>query len=84
MDVTSVTITPKVTLPGGTGVAAALANTATTYTFDAGQYVEWQDTGDMAGSVIESTNPSHIPVVLHISACRVRRRMVAVAIPDTK
>ena len=56
-DGTSVTITPKTALPGGTGVAAAPANGATTYTLNAGQYVQWQDTGDMAGSVIQSTSP---------------------------
>ena len=56
-DNTTVTITPKVALPGGTGVAAAPANTTTTYTLNAGQYVQWQSAGDMAGSVIQSSNP---------------------------
>lgn len=57
MDATTVTITPSVALPGGTNVAAAPANTPTTYTLNAGQYVQWQDSGDMAGSVISSNNP---------------------------
>ncbi|CAN5216464.1 hypothetical protein BH11MYX1_BH11MYX1_28500 [soil metagenome] len=57
MDNTSVQITPKNALPGGPGVAAAPAQVTTTYTLAAGQYIQWQDAGDMAGSVISSTNP---------------------------
>jgi hypothetical protein len=56
-DNTQITLTPTVSLPGGTGVAAAPANTTTTYTLNAGQYIQWQDAGDMAGSVIQSSNP---------------------------
>jgi hypothetical protein len=57
MDNTTVQITPKVALPAGTGVVGAPANTTTSYTLNAGQYIQWQDSGDMAGSVISSTNP---------------------------
>lgn len=57
MDGTTVTITPSISLPGGGAVAAAPANTPTTYSLNAGQYVQWQDAGDMAGSVITSNNP---------------------------
>jgi hypothetical protein len=57
MDGTTVTVTPSVALPGGTGVAPAAANTPTTYTLDAGQFIQWQDVNDMAGSVISSNNP---------------------------
>jgi len=56
-DGTTIQITPKVALPGGTGVAAAPANTTTTYTLNAGQYIQWQNSGDMAGSVITSSQP---------------------------
>ena len=56
-DNTSIQITPKVALPGGTGVAAAPANTTTTYTLNAGQFIQWQNSHDMAGSVITSTSP---------------------------
>jgi IgGFc binding protein len=56
-DGTTVQITPKTALPAGTGVAAAPANTTTTYTLNSGQYVQWQNAGDMAGSVISSNNP---------------------------
>lgn len=57
MDNTTVQIKPTVALPAGTGVAAAPAGTTTSYTLNAGQYIQWQDAGDMAGSVITSTNP---------------------------
>lgn len=57
MDNTSIQITPKTSLPGGPGVAAAPAQVTTTYTLNAGQYIQWQDAGDIAGSVISSTNP---------------------------
>jgi len=56
-DNTTVQLTPKVSLPGGTGVPAAGANATTSYTLNAGQYVQWQNAGDMAGSVIQSNNP---------------------------
>jgi hypothetical protein len=56
-DNTHVKIRPSNDLPGGTGVAAAPADTATTYTLNAGQFVQWQDSFDMAGSVISSDLP---------------------------
>jgi len=56
-DNTTISITPKVALPGGAGVMSAPANTATQYTLDAGQYLQWQDAGDMAGSVIQANHP---------------------------
>jgi hypothetical protein len=57
MDNTTITVTPSVALPAGTGVVAAPANTPTTYTLNAGQYIQWQDANDMGGSVISSNNP---------------------------
>ncbi len=56
-DNTTVTISPTATLPGGPGVAAAPAGSPTSYTLQAGQFVQWQSTGEMAGSVIQSNNP---------------------------
>jgi hypothetical protein len=56
-DGTTVTISPTASLPSGTGVAAAPVGTPTTYTLQAGQYVQWQSTGEMGGSVIQSNNP---------------------------
>lgn len=56
-DNTTVTVSPRVALPGGTGVAPAAAGSTTTYTLNAGQFIQWQDTEDMAGSVIQSDQP---------------------------
>src|SRR5207248_8251661 len=50
-DNTTVSITPTVTLPGGPGVTAAPAHQSMTYTLNAGDYIQWQDAGDMSGSV---------------------------------
>jgi len=57
MDNTMVQITPTKPLPAGTGVVAAPMGQTTTYTLNSGQFVQWQDSGDMAGSVITSSNP---------------------------
>ncbi len=56
-DNTTITIIPTTTLPGGPGVAEAPAGQSTTYTLNAGQYVQWQGPGDMAGSRISATAP---------------------------
>ncbi|MEO8548948.1 MAG: IgGFc-binding protein [Kofleriaceae bacterium] len=56
-DNTTVQLTPTVNLPAGAGVPAGAANATTTYTLNAGQYIQWQNAGDMAGSVIQSNNP---------------------------
>jgi len=56
-DNTQVMIAPTSSLPAGTGVPAANAGSTTTYTLMAGQFIQWQPTGDMAGSVIQSSAP---------------------------
>ena len=56
-DNTTVMIAPTASLPGGTGVVAANQGTTTSYNLMAGQFVQWQATGDMAGSVIQSSAP---------------------------
>jgi hypothetical protein len=56
-DNTTIQVTPVDALPSGTGVAAAPASSTTTYTLNSGQFIQWQDAGDMAGSVISSNNP---------------------------
>jgi hypothetical protein len=59
-DNTQVTVFPNVSLPsgniGGT-VAAAPANQATNYNLNAGQYIQWQESNDMSGTIISSNNP---------------------------
>ena len=64
---TSVDIVPTVALPSGTNVVAAPQNTKTTYTLNAGEFVQWEpgynypggETApmDMSGSIISSNNP---------------------------
>jgi len=53
---TMVTILPSVALPGGAGVTPIAANTAGSFTLQAGQYVQWQS-AEMTGSVIQSDKP---------------------------
>lgn len=56
-DTTTVMISPSTALPAGTSVVAAPANQVTTYSLNAGDYIQWQDSGDMSGSVITSDKP---------------------------
>ncbi len=56
-DGTQVTVYPNVDLPSGTGVVAAPANTKTTYTLNAGDYVQWQESNDMSGTIIQANEP---------------------------
>ncbi len=64
---TTVDVVPTVALPSGSGVTAAPMNVKTTYTLNAGEFVQWQpgynypggETSpmDMSGSIISSSNP---------------------------
>ena len=54
---TSITVFPNVSLPSGPGVAAAPANVATSFQLNAGQYVQWQDSSEMSGTIIQSNKP---------------------------
>ncbi len=56
-DNTKVTVFPNVSLPSGTNVVAAPANQQTSYTLKAGEYIQWQESNEMSGTVIQSTNP---------------------------
>jgi hypothetical protein len=56
-DGTTVKVVPNVALPAGTGVAAAPAAAVTTYSLSAGQYIQWQDSGEMSATIISSNNP---------------------------
>ncbi len=61
-DNTTVKIVPTLNLPSGTGVAAAPMGMVTSYTLNAGQYIQWQMPGfqmgnDFSGSIISSTKP---------------------------
>jgi hypothetical protein len=54
---TQVKVRPTVALPSGGNVVAAPAHATTTYTLNAGDFIQWQSSGDMAGSVISSDQP---------------------------
>jgi hypothetical protein len=56
-DNTSVTILPNVALPSGTNVTAAPQNKQTQYTLNAGEYIQWQESNEMSGTIISSNNP---------------------------
>lgn len=56
-DGTTVTVFPSVTLPSGNGVPTAPANVATTFTLNAGEYIQWQDSHEMSGTIIQSSAP---------------------------
>jgi hypothetical protein len=56
-DGTTVQVLPNVGLPAGTDVAAAPLKVTTTYTLNAGEYLQWQDTSEMSGTVLASNQP---------------------------
>jgi hypothetical protein len=56
-DGTTVTVFPNVSLPSGSGVAAAPANVATVFSLNAGEYLQWQDANEMSGTIIASNHP---------------------------
>ena len=56
-DGTTVTVLPSVNLPAGTGVTAATKNVQATYTLNAGEYIQWQESNEMSGTVFQSTKP---------------------------
>jgi hypothetical protein len=56
-DNTSFTIVAPVAIQGGGGVAAAPANTPTTYSMNKGEIVMFQQQADLSGSPIQATKP---------------------------
>jgi hypothetical protein len=56
-DNTVVKIVPTVALPSGTGVVAAPQNMVTSFTLNAGEVLQWQDSKEMSGSVISASQP---------------------------
>ncbi len=57
VDGTTIEVSPTVALPPGPGVVAAPVGQTTTYHLDAGQYIQWQDAGDIAGSLLTADKP---------------------------
>lgn len=59
-DGTTISVLPNVPLPAGAGVNAAPPNVTSTFTLNAGQYIQWelpQDGSDMTGTVIQADKP---------------------------
>jgi hypothetical protein len=56
-DGTKVTINPTSAIVGGNGVAAGPKGTATTYTVNAGQVLQFTQNAALDGSIIQSDNP---------------------------
>jgi hypothetical protein len=57
-DNTTIELLPSVNLAGGGGVAAARANVKSTYTLNAGEYIQFEEgTVDMSGSIMQSDKP---------------------------
>jgi hypothetical protein len=54
---TTVTINPTSNLPAAGGLPAAPKGTATKFTLNAGEFVQWQPSGEMSGSVVSSDKP---------------------------
>jgi IgGFc binding protein len=57
MDGTTVQVGANVSLPAGKNVAAAPTNALTTYSLNAGDVLQWQDSQEMSGTVLLSNNP---------------------------
>jgi hypothetical protein len=57
MEDTDITVRAPVAIVGGTGVAAASANTPTTYHVTKGQYLKLGQDTDLSGTVVTSTKP---------------------------
>lgn len=56
-DGTSVKVLANVQLPGGTNVQSAPKGATTTYTLNAGEYIQWQDASEMSGTVLQADKP---------------------------
>jgi hypothetical protein len=56
-DGTVVKVVPTVTLPAGTGVVSAPAATVTEFTLNAGQYIQWENSGEMSSTILSSNYP---------------------------
>lgn len=56
-DATTVQVLPNVALPAGANVSAAPKGATTTFTLNAGEYIQWQDTNEMSGTVLAADKP---------------------------
>ena len=56
-DDTMIDLVATSTLPAGGGVAAAPEGEVTSYSLDAGEFIQWQDSGEMTGTAILADKP---------------------------
>ncbi len=56
-DGTEVSVAPTQSLPGGVGFPAGAKNSVTKYTLNAGDFIQWQNVGDVTGTVLNSNKP---------------------------
>lgn len=56
-DGTTVTVRASVALPMGPGVDPVEAGAQHTFQLNAGEYIQWQDSGDMSGTVLQASAP---------------------------
>ena len=56
-DGTVVTLLPSVDLPAGASVTAAPKGQPATFDLAAGEYIQWQDSAEMSGTIISSNKP---------------------------
>jgi len=56
-DGTKITINPTQNLPAAGGIPAATKGIATSFTLNRGEYVQWQPTLEMSGSILGSDKP---------------------------
>jgi hypothetical protein len=54
---TTVVVYPNTALPSGTNVIAAPANVQTTFTLGTGEYIQWQESNEMSGTIFQSNKP---------------------------
>jgi hypothetical protein len=56
-DGTVVSVVPNVTLPSGPGIPSAPASMLTTFSLNAGEYMQWQDSLEMSSTILSSNHP---------------------------
>lgn len=57
VDNTKIDLVPTSNLPAGGGVAGAPRGVTATFRLDAGQFIQWQDSGEITGTVILADQP---------------------------
>lgn len=56
-DGTTVTVLPNVALPAGPGVPSAPPGVTTSFSLNAGEFIQWQDSTEMSSTILSSNHP---------------------------